>query len=294
MRRRLGPILLVAWLLAGCGGDDGDEAGSRPLDATVTTAVGGAGTTTTAASSGDGSTDPSVAATSTTGEGATSSTSAPPSAAIAPGDVGDLAAVVLRPGHGNRIVVEVRAQAGAAPASGTLEHVAGVLRDASGKTVATDGVDALGGGARSWTAGAIVAAADAAAELPQGGSQAVLRLLFLQGTFGGDESVLGVAVRGDVAAIFTDQVDAAAGLLVPPAVVEDAVAIHEVGHLLGLVDLVLATGRADPAHPGHSTNEHSVMFWAVESDVISQLLDGGIPNDFDAQDWADLARIRAG
>jgi hypothetical protein len=32
----------------------------------------------------------------------------------------------------------------------------------------------------------------------------------------------------------------------------------------------------------------------VESDVIGQLLDGGIPNEFDADDQADLARIRAG
>jgi hypothetical protein len=36
------------------------------------------------------------------------------------------------------------------------------------------------------------------------------------------------------------------------------------------------------------------MYWAVESDLIGQLLDGGIPNDFDAQDRADLARIRQG
>ena len=34
------------------------------------------------------------------------------------------------------------------------------------------------------------------------------------------------------------------------------------------------------------------MYWAVESDVISQLLDGGIPNQLDAQDKADLATIR--
>jgi hypothetical protein len=36
------------------------------------------------------------------------------------------------------------------------------------------------------------------------------------------------------------------------------------------------------------------MHWAVESDLISQVLGGGVPTDFDAQDRADLARIRAG
>jgi len=288
--QRLGRALVVLVLLAGCGGDSSESGAPTSAADAPTTVAGSAGTTTTGA---EGSGDAAGGSTSTGGGG----TPAPPTttaAPLGPGGVGQLAPALLQRGNGGRIVVEVRAQGGAGPAAGTLDHVARVLRDASGKAIATDGVDGLGGGAREWTASAIAAAADAAAEHPQGGAQVVLRLLFLHGTFEGDGSVLGVAVRGDVAAIFSDQVDAAAGLLVAPGVVEDAVTIHEVGHLLGLVDLVLATGRADPAHPGHSTNEDSVMYWAVESDVIGQLLDGGIPNELDAQDRADLARIRGG
>ena len=68
--------------------------------------------------------------------------------------------------------------------------------------------------------------------------------------------------------------------------------MHEVGHLLGLVDLVLDTGRADPEHPGHSSNRSSVMYWAVESTLITDVLAGGPPRDFDADDLRDLAAIR--
>jgi hypothetical protein len=297
MRSRLGPSVLVLTLLAALVSCSDDEpSGTVASGGTATTVASDAGTTaTTDAADGSGaggSTDGSPTASAGAGDG--TPTTATTSAPLAPGPVGLFAPAYLQPGNGDRIVVEVRAQAGAAPNAATLTHVTGALRDASGKTVATDGIVGVDGGGRAWTANGIAGAADAGARYPQGGGQVVLRLLFLHGSFEGDESVLGVAVRGDVAAIFSDQVDAAAGLLVSPDVVEDAVTLHEVGHLLGLVDLVLHTGRADPAHPGHSTNEDSVMYWAVESDVISQLLDGGIPTEFDARDRADLAHIRAG
>jgi hypothetical protein len=71
------------------------------------------------------------------------------------------------------------------------------------------------------------------------------------------------------------------------------VVTHEVGHLLGLVDLVLHTGRQDPEHPGHSRNQQSVMFWAVESSLITDVLTGGPPTNFDDDDRADLAAIRS-
>jgi len=293
MRGRLALALLAALLLvAGCGDDDSDAGPTTSTGGTVTTVGSGVGTTDpTTATGADGGTPATATHAASTG-GPPASTAPPRAAALKPGAVGQLAPALLKPGNGNRIVVEVRAQDGAPPAQGTIDHVVNVLRDASGKTVAVDGTGRVGGGAQAWTAASIAAAADSVSLHPQGGAQVAMRLLFLHGTFEGDDSVLGVSVRGDVAAVFSDQVDAAAGILVSPRVVEDAVTIHEVGHLLGLVDIVLHSGRADPAHPGHSTNRHSVMYWAVESDVISQLLDGGIPNQFDAQDKADLATIR--
>ncbi len=78
------------------------------------------------------------------------------------------------------------------------------------------------------------------------------------------------------------------------AAIEEAVVTHEAGHLLGLVDLYLGTGRGDPEHPGHSRNAQSVMYWAVESNLVAHVLSGGPPHEFDGDDLADLAAIRAG
>jgi hypothetical protein len=94
--------------------------------------------------------------------------------------------------------------------------------------------------------------------------------------------------------VFTDRVASSEGGLGDPHAVQRAVTTHEVGHVLGLVDLFLATGRADKEHPGHSTNRNSVMYWAVESSLVGDLLTGGPPQDFDDADLADLATIRRG
>ena len=70
--------------------------------------------------------------------------------------------------------------------------------------------------------------------------------------------------------------------------------MHELGHVLGLVGLAINAERQDPDHKGHSQSDDSVMFWAVESSLIGQVLGGSPPRDFDQQDLDDLAAIRRG
>lgn len=304
--RRGAALLVAAVLTAACGGGDRDPsagAAATTSSTAVAPAPGAADGTGQTVDGGSGS--PAGTGAGTAGGGGsggagggagTTVPSAPADAVIPVGSmgVGAVAPPLLRPGRGDRVVVEVRAQDGAAPAAATLDHVTSTIGSAAGKPVSIDGVDALGGGARAWTAQELVATAAAAAQVESGRDQVVLRLLFLHGTYQGDDSILGVAVAGDVAAVFSDQVASAAGILVSPSVVEDAVTMHEVGHLLGLVDLLLGTGRGDPAHPGHSRNKRSVMYWQVESGLVTQLLDGGIPRDYDADDRAELAALRSG
>ncbi len=292
-------LAALALVAAACADRDDGSTVAPPSPSTSTTAGPGAGGGPGGSGGGAGSEGTGVTTSSggsTGGVGGPSATTLPPDAVIpvGAGRVGEVGPALLRPGRGDRVVIEASAQAGAGPGRATLDHLVAVLRDASGKRVDVDGVGAIGGGARRWTQRDLISTAASAARVESGRRQVVLRLLFVHGSYEGDTGVLGVAVSGDVAAIFTDQVDSAAGLLVSPAVVEDAVATHEVGHLLGLVDLVLHTGRADPEHPGHSRNTRSVMYWQVESDLVTQLLDGGIPRDFDADDRADLAAIRSG
>jgi hypothetical protein len=293
--RRLVAVCGAALWLAAAACSDGAQRSAAP-DATATTAS-GAGVTTTTATGGPGPAPGDT--TVTVAPGATSppptvdgGSPATPTRLDADVAVGRFAPAYLRADLSSSLVVEIAAQAGAEPTADTVGHLVAVLGDVSGKPVTVDRLP-IGDGPSSWTGDAVRATADAVAATPQGEGTAVVRLLFLHGRYG-DGGVLGVAARGDVAAVFVDEVDATASLLVSAAAIEGSVALHEVGHLLGLVDLYLGTSRGDPEHPGHSRNRGSVMYWAVESTLVGQVLGGPPPDELDADDRADLAAIAAG
>ena len=300
MLRRVAALLAAVALLGascaksasrdGAGSDDGPSVTLDGGGDGSSTTVPGQRTTSTA-KAGTPTTAPAKRTT-TTGKGQTTTTALADSGAK--GGAGSYARTLLRPQPVTRIVLEVMQQSGAAPQSNTLSHARTVVAANSQKQTNIAGPVALPGGAQDFTAQQIVALADRYSASAQSSTQAVVHLLFLHGTFEGDESVLGISVRGDTAAVFIDQVKSADSPFVSESVIEDAVTEHELGHLLGLVDLVLHTGRGDPKHPGHSKNDESVMFWAVESGLVGQVLGGDPPVDFDADDRADLAAIRNG
>lgn len=186
------------------------------------------------------------------------------------------------------------AQSGATIAEAAVERSARVLGEVTAKPVEARSTMALRTDDTDWSADEIRRTADAATAVSQGGGRAALRLLLLRGTYEGREDVLGVAVRGDTVALFTDNIARAATPFVSRHAIGDAVLLHELGHVLGLVDLARNTGRADKDHPEHSPNSASVMFWAVESSLVGQVLNGPPPKDFDAADLADLRALREG
>lgn len=149
------------------------------------------------------------------------------------------------------------------------------------------------------------------------GDTAVLYMLWLDGRFEND-AALGVAYHGSSVAMFKGtirdnskedgQVLPTPSTLTLPRVrfVERAVAVHEFGHVLGLVNNGIEMVRPHemkqdpvkdtPRNEGeaHSTNEESVMFWAVETAEILNVFTSGedIPWKFDADDFADVQRAR--
>ena len=330
MRRRpLAALALAAALVvagAACGTDDGgvgDPSGSagRGAGAGASTSSSPAAPPTSAGGGGGGGgggeAGPATTAPRPRAAGGGATTTAPagqddagvPATAPAPGsgDVqpsavddgslgppGAFARTLLRARPATAVVIERAAQAGASLDERAVDRSAGVVAEVTGKPVDVRAVVGLGTDDRDWTADEVRRAADGAATVPQGSGRAVLRLLVLRGTFEGSADVLGVAVRGDVLAVFTDNVAGAATPLVGRAAIADAVLLHELGHLLGLVDLARDTGRADPEHPGHSRNASSVMYWAVESSLVGQVLNGPPPRDLDAEDLADLRALRDG
>ncbi|WP_422747023.1 hypothetical protein ACN27E_04910 [Mycobacterium sp. WMMD1722] len=126
------------------------------------------------------------------------------------------------------------------------------------------------------------------------GDTASMYVLSANGTFSDQQGVIGVAYSSSSFVLFLEQ-NQARGFGDSNAV-ERAVLVHEAGHLLALVNIGYSSPREreDPDHPNHSASEESVMHWAVESVSILSALGGGPPDDFDADDRADLADIASG
>jgi hypothetical protein len=120
-----------------------------------------------------------------------------------------------------------------------------------------------------------------------------LYMQYLDGGFEADDQdsrVLGVAYSPSSICIFKDNITAAApGRLGQFADdVEKAVIVHELGHMLGLVNngVGMVAPHEDTTHPKHDTNTACVMYYAVEADLQAFL--SGIPNQYDAACIADM------
>lgn len=71
---------------------------------------------------------------------------------------------------------------------------------------------------------------------------------------------------------------------------EATVLEHELGHLLGLVDIgsPMQTNHKDASHGNHCNNTNCLMYYAAETtDILGYLLTGNIPS-FDANCIADM------
>tara|TARA_Y100001980_G_C14556128_1_gene346541 strand:- start:7493 stop:8296 length:804 start_codon:yes stop_codon:yes gene_type:complete len=127
------------------------------------------------------------------------------------------------------------------------------------------------------------------------GDELRFHLMFPSG-YHSNENVLGVAVDATTVMVFNDRIKESENLIRRPSWqdIETSVTIHELGHLLGLVNLVYTSDvdHEDPDHPGHSSNEESVMYWAIESSDISNIIFGTLPNDFDIDDKNDLQKLK--
>jgi hypothetical protein len=130
-----------------------------------------------------------------------------------------------------------------------------------------------------------------------GGDTAAMWIVFAnryaEGGAGGGV-VAGMAYSGSSVAVFAASIGDAATLFAPTEMLEKITVVHEVGHLLGLVDggTPMVTPHEDPAHPGHSSDPNSVMYWQAEGPGLAQMIQGGAtPDNFDSNDIADLRAI---
>lgn len=122
-------------------------------------------------------------------------------------------------------------------------------------------------------------------------------LLFLDGELEGGPTVLGLAYHNTSMALFQEKiVTNTGGPLEPPQwTVEAAVANHEFGHIMGLVDLGsdMQVEHRDEPHGHHCDDPDCLMYYAVRTtDFLANLTGGDVP-DLD-QDCLDDLRANGG
>jgi hypothetical protein len=301
VRKLVTTLMLVALAVTACGGGkkkDSGQYGSNLLTDTTVTVAPGATTAPTAAPAAGGR------KTATTKNSSTGATLAPVAkgnaiAEASHGALGDFGHVLLAPGPAKKIIYEVMIQEGLAPAKATVSHVTGEIGRYSGKPVQVEQTT-MPDGPSIWTDTTANRYADSYTRFKQGDSDtAVMHALFVRGTSDGGPNVLGTGIRGDVLIMYPDQYRKGGTPALSPDVVEDAVTMHETGHILGLIDFWLATGRGDykedPAPGGHhSPSKASVMHYSIDTTGLFTIFSGGPPRNYDDADRADLTAIHNG
>jgi hypothetical protein len=121
--------------------------------------------------------------------------------------------------------------------------------------------------------------------------QIAVYVLYTNGNYT-DNNVLGVGYRNTSLVLFGKKIHDNSGGLgqASRTKLEATVLEHELGHLLGLVDLgsTMQTAHKDAAHGSHCNNNNCLMYYASEtSDIFGILITGNIP-PFDANCLADM------
>ncbi len=200
------------------------------------------------------------------------------------------------------LVIEIDAQQGVEPDEVAVAHLVSVLEQVTDKPagIRREGVDTFSSTTTTWTTEDL---RDAAAEHRSTATtedEVSIHVLYVAGSHAEDDgsqtNAIGVAYSASTIAVFPDRWQGLSSMLGSSQAIERAVLVHEVGHLLGLVNLVYTSDidHEDPDRPGHSDNEGSVMFHAVETTLIGQVFSGPPPSTFDDADRSDLEGLRTG
>ncbi|HUR60945.1 MAG TPA: hypothetical protein VM286_01090 [Candidatus Thermoplasmatota archaeon] len=206
-------------------------------------------------------------------------------------------------------LIEVDHSAGARPDDALLEFVKGRLHSVVQKDSIEFRIDeAIGTDAgHAWGDAEAQSFANDHKGQSTSGDRVVTHLVFLTGHSDhdtGEGKVLGVSFGHSLIVIYSDSVTHACDPgVVPvfrtcnPSDIFRSVVVHEYGHALGLVNngapMQQAHEDTAPEHRRHSSNDRSVMYWAVEASNGLPLFGANAPpTDFDEDDRADLRALQ--
>lgn len=279
-------------VLAACGGRANPDAGGE-------TRYGGGVSSPSAEKTAGGAPTPKGGAPSTAQAPAAGSTtgssgSGGPVSYYDSGGVGAMARRYLQPSPATRLKVEVDYAKGRRPTTQALEHVESILRRETGKDVEVRADDQIDTSKGSYSFNDIAAFERMHRDAHSAGSAASMWVIYLDGSLSGESGTIGVAITASTAAIFADHIDDAGTAVVGSDQIERAVLMHEIGHLLALVNIgyVSEHDHEDPGHRGHSNSRKSVMYWQIEDKGLVAVITGGPATDFDDDDRDDLEMLR--
>lgn len=98
--------------------------------------------------------------------------------------------------------------------------------------------------------------------------RATAKVIFIKGNYQGQSTVLGIHFSGvKTAFVFKDGITLFAGGIPFQQRIEQATVVHELGHVIGLVNngVPMVAPHEDSEHPHHTTDPDDVMYW----DLIS-------------------------
>lgn len=209
--------------------------------------------------------------------------------------VGGAARALLQRGKYDHIVLEFDYIAGRLPSVEAQNLLAQRIHEVTDKPVLFAGADEISTGQAKWSIDQILDLSRSR-DMRSKGSTVALWIVYLDGESEEQPAALGVAASSTVIAIFADRIARFAQTL-PPVQIEMPTLIHELGHILGLVNLVYDSPRAhaDPSYPEHSNNPASVMYHSYELslDILSDP-EKVRPTTFDDDDLADLRDMSDG
>jgi hypothetical protein len=189
--------------------------------------------------------------------------------------------------------IEVQYMAGYQPDAAALNHLqstlAGLLNKPSGITIVTREIPVSNN--VTLSVNDILEIERNNRTVFTSGSQLGVYVLYTNGNYT-DAATLGVAYRNTSVALFGKKIQDNSGGLGQASRTKlvATVAEHELGHLLGLVDLgsPMQTAHKDAAHGNHCNNNSCIMYYASETtDVLGFLITGNIPG-FDTNCRNDL------
>ena len=189
--------------------------------------------------------------------------------------------------------IEVQYMTGFQPDAAALNHLqttlAGLLNKPSGITIVTKEIPASANLALSVND--VISIEKNNRTVFTTGNQLGIYILYTNGNYT-DNNVLGVAYKNTSTALFGKKINDNSGGLGQASRTKlvATVAEHELGHLLGLVDLgsPMQTGHKDAGHGSHCSNTSCLMYYTSEtSDILGFLITGNIPS-FDGNCRADL------